>query len=218
VNVTRFRAPAPTSPLRSVIAGLLLAASASALLPATAIAAPPQVTVLKPAAALPGARYAWVPMPAPLAVEADPRVQDPQFRARLQAALDKALQAKGYQPAGALAQADFFIAYRVGVRDLEQTLVKETGASPATPEATFECGGDGCSQLVTRGTGGVPVLKTTTEQQVEGGLLIEILEPDSIRVVWRALNRGTVKRKDVGKVQLETVARNTLAQLPNAQP
>ncbi|MFC5579237.1 DUF4136 domain-containing protein [Lysobacter niabensis] len=218
MNVIRFRALAPTSLLRSVIAGLLIAAAAGALLPATAVASPPQVKVLKPAAELPGTRYAWVPMPAPLPAEADPRVQDPQFRERLQAALDKALQAKGYQPAGSMAQADFFIAYRVGVRDLEQTLVKETAASPDTPEATFGCSGGDCSQLVTRGTGGVPTPKTTTEQQVEGGLLIEVLEPNSIRVVWRALNRGTVKRKDVRKVQLETVARNTLAQLPKASP
>lgn len=218
MNVIRFRAPVPRSLLRTVIAGLLLAASAGVLLPATVIAAPPKVTVLKPAAALPGIRYAWVPMPAPLAVEADPRVQDPQFRAQLQAALDKALQAKGYQPAGSLAQADFFIAYRVGVRDLEQTLVKESSANPDAPEATIGCSGGDCSQLVTHGSGGVPVLKTTTEQQVEGGLLIEVLEPNTIRVVWRALNRGTVKRKDVAKVQLETVARKTLAPLPAAQP
>ncbi|HEU0306764.1 MAG TPA: DUF4136 domain-containing protein [Lysobacter sp.] len=218
MNVIRFRAPVPRSLLRTVIAGLLLAATAGVLLPATVIAAPPKVTVLKPAAALPGIRYAWVPMPAPLAVEADPRVQDPQFRAQLQAALDKALQAKGYQPAGSLAQADFFIAYRVGVRDLEQTLVKESSANPDAPEATIGCSGGDCSQLVTHGSGGVPVLKTTTEQQVEGGLLIEVLEPNTIRVVWRALNRGTVKRKDVAKVQLETVARKTLAPLPAAQP
>ena len=218
MNVIRFRALAPTSLLRTVIAGLLIAAVAGALLPATAVASPPQVKVLKPAAALPGARYAWVPMPAPLPVEADPRVQDPQFRERLQAALDKALQAKGYRPADSMAQADFFIAYRVGVRDLEQTLVKETSASTATPEATFECSGGDCSQLVTRGTGGNPVPKTTTEQQVEGGLLIEVLEPNSIRVVWRALNRATVKRKDVRNVKLETVARKTLAQLPKAAP
>lgn len=218
MNVIRFRAPVPRSLLRTVIAGLLLAATVGVLLPATVIAAPPKVTVLKPAAALPGIRYAWVPMPAPLAVEADPRVQDPQFRAQLQAALDKALQAKGYQPAGSLAQADFFIAYRVGVRDLEQTLVKESSANPDAPEATIGCSGGDCSQLVTHGSGGVPVLKTTTEQQVEGGLLIEVLEPNTIRVVWRALNRGTVKRKDVAKVQLETVARKTLAPLPAAQP
>ena len=160
MNIIRFHAPAPTSLLRAVVAGLMLATSAGVLLPATAIAAPPQVTVLKPAAALPGTRYAWVPMPAPLAVEADPRVQDPQFRARLQAAWDKALQAKGYQPASALAKADFFIAYRVGVRDLEQTLVDDAGSSPATSQATFECSGAGCSQLVTRGAGGTPLARS----------------------------------------------------------
>jgi len=217
VNVIRFRAPATTFLTHALVAGVLLAGTTGALLP-TAVTAAPKVTVLKPAATLPGTRYAWVPMPAPLAVEADPRVQNPEFRAQLQAALDKALQAKGYQPAGGLSQADFFIAYRVGVRDLEQTLVKESPGAMPTPEATIGCSGGDCSQLVTRGTGGAPVLKTTTEEQVEGGLLIEVLEPNSIRVVWRALNRGTVKRKDVGKVQLDTVARDVLAQLPAAKP
>ena len=218
MNVSRFRAPAPTSTLRALVAGVLLATATAVLFPDAAMAAR-KVTVLKPAATLPGTRYAWVPMPAPLAVEADPRVQDPQFRERLQAALDKALQAKGYQPAVTRTEADFLIAYRIGIRDLEQTMVKESGGGAMpTPEAALGCSGGDCSQLVTHDTGGAPVLKTTTEQQVEGGLLIEVMEPKSIRVVWRALNRGTVKRRDVRQVKLEKVARDVLAPLPNARP
>jgi hypothetical protein len=204
--------------LRALAVGLLLAIATGLLLPDSAMAAR-KVTVLKPAATLPGTRYAWVPMAAPLAAEADPRVQDPQFRERLQAALDKALQAKGYQPAAARTEADFLIAYRIGIRDLEQTMVKESGGGAMpTPEAALGCSGGDCSQLITSDTVGAPVLKTTTEQQVEGGLLIEVIEPKGFRVVWRALNRGTVKRRDVRQVKLENIARDVLAPLPRAQP
>lgn len=48
-----------------------------------------QVTVRKPAATLPGTRYAWVEMPASLEAEQDARATDPAFRARLRAALER---------------------------------------------------------------------------------------------------------------------------------
>jgi len=176
-----------------------------------------QVTVSMPATQLPGPRYAWVPMPAQLPAENDPRVLDPQFRQRLQEALDRALQAKGYQRADSPAQADFLVAYRVGVRDGEQALLRNEGVGSApTPQATVECNSNGCSQMVVPGGDGAPVMDVKRTRYVEGGLQIEVIEPKSIRVVWRALNRGTVKRSDRSQAQLDTIARSTLAQLPRA--
>lgn len=176
-----------------------------------------QVAVSMPATRLPGTRYAWVPMPAQLPAENDPRVLDPQFRQRLQEALDRALQAKGYQRADSTSQADFLVAYRVGVRDGEQTLLRNEGVGSApTPQATVECNSNGCSQMVVPGGDGAPVMDLRRTRYVEGGLQIEVIEPKSIRVVWRALNRGTVKRSDRGQAQLDTIARTTLAQLPRA--
>ncbi|MDG2525286.1 DUF4136 domain-containing protein [Stenotrophomonas sp. HITSZ_GD] len=176
-----------------------------------------QVTVSMPATQLPGPHYAWVPMPAQLPAESDPRVLDPQFRTRLQAALDRALQAKGYTLAPSASQADFLVAYRVGVRDGEQVLLRDEGVgSQPTPQAAVECTSNGCSQMVVPGGDGAPVMDIRRARYTEGALQVEAIERSSIRVVWRALNRGTVSRKDDSATRLDAIARETLAQLPLA--
>lgn len=198
---------------------LCLAVFAVSSAPVVAAPAAPsnQVTVSMPAQRLPGLRYAWVPMPAQLPAESDPRVLDPQFRQRLQASLDKALQAKGYQRVASPAQSDFLVAFRVGMRDGEQALLRNEGVgSQPTPQATVECNSEGCSQMVVPGGDGAPVMDIKRTRYVEGGLQIEVIEPKSIRVVWRALNRGTVKRSDGSAKRLDAIARETLAQLPPA--
>ena len=179
-------------------------------------AAKSTVTVSKQAAALPGQHYTWVASPKALEAEDDARVQDAQFRAQLQAALDKALQAKGYRPAAAGARPDFVVAYRVGVRDVKATTMTQQ-AAPATSRGAMQCNRDGCSQIVSiDGTGDVvPKFKTT--QFTEGGLMIEVLEPGSIRVLWRALNRGKVQPGKISRQLLEAVATETLARLPAAR-
>ena len=182
---------------------------------APARAAKSTVTVSKQATALPGPQYAWVASQQTLEVEADARVQDAQFRAQLQSALDKALQAKGYRPAAAGATPDFVVAYRIGVRDLEETTMKQQQA-PETNRGAVQCTRDGCSQIVSLDGTGDLVPKLETRRFTEGGLLIEVLEPGSINVLWRALNRGTVKPGKVSRQRLEAVATDTLARLPAA--
>ncbi|MET0583060.1 MAG: DUF4136 domain-containing protein [Pseudoxanthomonas sp.] len=170
-----------------------------------------QVTVSKPAASLPGPTYTWVAMPQVKEVEKDARLQDPQLRARLQAALDKALQAKGYRPAADPAKADFIVAYRVGVRESQQATLQ--GDQGATPLSVLACDWDTCSQLVVMNDS-TPTMKVVTTEQAEGGLLIEVIEPRTVRVLWRALNRGEVKRGDGQQAALDAIAANTLARLP----
>lgn len=195
----------------------LLAASGCSSDSGARVAPTSQVTVSMPATRLPGPRYAWVPMPGQLPAESDPRVLDPQFRARLQAALDRALQAKGYTPAPSTAQADFLVAYRVGVRDGEQVLLRDEGVgTQPTPQAAVECTSNGCSQMVVPGGDGAPVMDIRRARYVEGALQVEVIERASIRVVWRALNRGTVRRSDDSATRLDAIARETLAQLPPA--
>lgn len=175
----------------------------------------PQVEVSKRAASLPGPHYKWFPMPKVLPGESDPRVLDATFRSRLQTAFDKALAAKGYKPAAAGAKPDFVIAYRVGVRDVTQTTVRDTPES-SMPESSIQCGLGGCSQIVTTSANGTQELKLDTQSSTEGGLMVEVLEPGSVRVLWRALNRGTVKPGAISQKRLDAVAKNTLAQLPAA--
>ena len=174
-----------------------------------------QVEVSKPATSLPGRRYAWVEMPPQVSAEFDKRVQDPKLRQRLQAALDKALQAKGYWRTDDVRQADIALAYRVGARDAEQTTVRDPALQSAR-ETAIECSGHGCSQIVTQGDNGAPTITVDTVKVIEGGLLVEVLQPGDIRVLWRALYRGSVRAKHGGSVDLDAVATETLAQLPKA--
>ena len=178
-------------------------------------APPAQVDVSKTAASMPGPRYAWVEMPKQLAAEFDSRVQDPKLRGRLQAALDKALQAKGYRLAKSVSEADIAVAYRVGVRDLQQPVVDDS-PSMSAGEAEIRCGGGECSQIVIQNDAGVQMPSIDTIDYVEGGLLIEVLQPGEIRVLWRALYRGSVRAKGARPVDLDAVASQTLRQLPPA--
>ena len=116
-----------------------------------------QVTVSKRTASLPGTSYRWIEMPAQRAEEQDTNVRDARFRAELQAALDKALLAKGYQPAKAGTHPDFIIGYRVGVRRVEETTVHDLPTGGGTPLAAFQCSGGDCSQMAVMGSAGEPV-------------------------------------------------------------
>jgi len=196
-------------------AALALTAALAFALPAAAQQG--SVKVSKTATSLPGPRYAWVTSPTTLPAESDQRVQDPAFRKRLQAALDKALQAKGYRLVSGASQADFIVAYRVGVQDVEEVHVKDVPVPKgdgSVPQAAIECRAGGCSQLVTQTSGGQAALKTTVKHSTEGGLLVEVIEPKTIRVLWRALARGAVKQGEAKQSRLDVIAVQTLDSLP----
>lgn len=209
------RATSSRRPLSRVVAACLLAVGLLAGVGAPSSAKEPRVDVSKRAASLPGPVYSWFPMPAVLPVESDARVRDPKFRSQLQAALDKALQAKGYRVAAAGAKPDFVMAYRVGMRDTSTPTVHESDTSVA-PQAAMHCGSEGCSQIVTEGATGVPELKLGTASSVEGGLVVEALAPGTINVLWRARSRGEIKPGAISQARLDAVARHTLDQIPAA--
>ena len=195
----------------AVLAGLVAACSTS-----PAVEGPrAHVTVKHPAASLPGPTYAWVDVPGQRRAESDPRVTDAAFRAKLKQALDTVLVEKGYRLADDSARADLIVAYRVGVQDVQNAaLVSRGGQNAATPLAAIECSGGACSQIITRDADGVPLMKLKTTDTVEGGLLVEVLEPRTVRVLWSAYNRGTIKHTTVSESRLVDLARTTLAQLP----
>jgi hypothetical protein len=201
-----------------LLCGLLAAAAGCSFSPTAARSTPAgKVTVAMPASVMPGQGYAFVPLLPSTSAEKDARVQDEQFRARLQQALERALQDKGYRPVD-IARADFLVAYRVGVRDLRevQPVVEET--SGATRMSAIECTGAGCSQLVVRNDTGAPVVRYSASERTEGGLQEEMVEPASLRVVWSALNTGTVRPGDGEQARLDAIAAQTLAQLPAHAP
>ena len=195
-----------------IVYGLSLALATTSLAAVEPLAKS-DVDISKRAVSLPGPTYTWVEMPKIKEVEKDARLQDPQLRARLQAALDKALKAKGYRPATEPSKADFIIAYRVGVREAQEVEMK--GDQGATPLAVLACDYDSCSQLVVVNDS-KPTMKVVTTDIAEGGLMIEVIEPRTVRVLWRALNRGAVKRGDGSQASLDAIAANTLERLPAA--
>ena len=209
------RAPGRAARVAGAVLGLLMLAGCAGT-PSQPTPAR-HVTVRSDATALPGPAYAWFALPASTAPEQDARVEDPAFRARLQSALDEALAEKGYRRVDDMASADVLLAWRAGVRDLEQTTLKTSG-DPAvdTPMAAVECSRAGCSQLVVRGEAGAPVARLHTKSYVEGGLRVEAIEPQTVRLLWSAFNRGTVKAADGTPHGLAAIARETLADLPAA--
>lgn len=169
------------------------------------------VEVSKRAVSLPGPSYTWAESPQVKDVEKHASLQDPKLRARLQAALDKALRAKGYHEAADRTKADFVIAYRAGIREAQEVTMQ--GDQGATPLTIVTCDWADCSQLVVMNDS-TPTMKVVTTDHAEGGLMIEVIEPRTIRVLWRALNRGEVKRGDGEQASLDAIAANTLKQLP----
>lgn len=189
---------------------LLLAANAAA---AQVPLSRKEATVSKSATSLPGTTYTWVAMPEIKDAQKDARARDPELIARLKAALDKAMRAKGYRLAEDPDKADFILAYGLGVRDVQQATVK--GDQGATPLSVLACDWDDCSQLVIMNDS-APQMKVVTTDSVEGGLMVEVIEPRTVRVLWRALNQGAVERGDGSQKTLDTIAAHTLARLPAA--
>ncbi|MDH5834125.1 DUF4136 domain-containing protein [Luteimonas kalidii] len=175
---------------------------------------PQRVTVRHEASAMPGATYAWFPMPRQLAAEHDPRIEDPQLRARLQSALERAMQDKGYRKVDDMAGADFLLAWRAGVRDVDQ--VRATPADPVrgTPMAGVACTGGTCSQLVMVGNAGAPAARVHHHVEVEGGLLVEAIDPATIALLWSAYSRGSVHASDAGDAGLDAIVGETLRRFP----
>ncbi len=100
---------------------------------------------------------------------------------------------------------------------LSQLATKGKGAA-STREAGIECGQGGCSQIITHGSDGFPVVKVKTTDYVEGGLLIEVVKPITIQLLWSAFNLGAVHEGDGSQARLDVIARDTLAQLPEYYP
>ena len=209
---TRLRS-APFVAVSLLLCGLVAAAGCSFSPTAARNTPAGHVTVTMPASAMPGQGFAFVPMPAVTAPEKDPRVQDEEFRARLVQALGRALQAKGYRLVP-VDQAAFLVAWRVGVRDVSDVTATQVDAGGTTRMAGVKCTGAGCSQLVVRSETGAPVVRYSERDRTEGGLMVEMVESGSLRVIWSALNTGTVSPGGGQQERLDAVAAQTLEQLP----
>ena len=182
----------------------LIAAFAIAFAGAAAEARPAgKVAVLTSESAVlaPGSTYAW----GPSATDADPRVANDIVQARMRAAVDAALAAKGLIRVDNPAAATLMVAYRMGVEDKVETRVDAFGR-PATV-----CGFRGC--IVARGYG---VATVDVDRFTEGTLVLDLTRRGTGQLVWRAASRKRVTQKDAGQARLNAVLADMTRSLPEA--
>jgi len=182
----------------------LIAAFAIAFAGAAAEARPAgKVAVLTSESAVlaPGSTYAW----GPSATDADPRVANDIVQARMRAAVDSALAAKGLIRVDNPAAATLMVSYRVGVEDKVETHMESFGR-PATV-----CGFRGC--FVARGYGATMV---DVDRFVEGTLVLDLTHRESGRLVWRAASKKHVTQRDAGQARLNAVLADMTRSLPGA--
>ena len=116
----------------------------------------------------------WNWLPEPPQPEADVRLTDPALHRRIRAALESQLLEQGFQRAAT--SPDFFIKYHVALRDnLSQTMVDDNydNASYAEYATNWEY--------------------QYSYDWLEGTLLIDILDSQTIELVWRGSARAEIK-------------------------
>jgi hypothetical protein len=159
------------------------------------------VITASPAAVTPGSTYAWAPFNTAL----DPRVANDIMQARMRAAVDASLAAKGFVRVDHPAMADLVVSYRMGVQDQVQART-----TPAYPQ-TF-CGFRGCVTAYTRY--GAPAVEI--DRFMEGTLVVDLVDTDSGRLVWRAASKKRVTQKDASQARLNAVVADMTRTLPGA--
>jgi hypothetical protein len=120
-------------------------------------------------------RYAWLPDPP--GPRSDPRVHNDLIDARVRGAVDRILAARGYEQVPE-ADAEFFVAYYLL---LESRLDVRTVGSGL---------GDNSRDWWTTSTGA----QTNVTQYERGTLLLDVLEPQDRRLIWRGSTNARVRR------------------------
>jgi hypothetical protein len=103
---------------------------------------------------------------------ADPLATDTLTEQKIKEALDDALEANFYHPASE-GTPDFLIAYRVTTRDMTETR-RVPLRGPLGPRANIQI-----------------------ENYVQGTLIVDFIDPQTKKLVWRGVASGTVGRETV---------------------
>lgn len=160
-------------------------ALAAGLLAACATGGPRVSTLVEPDfAPRAGATYAWQPVQRTRPEELDPRVDNDIVRGRIERGLERAFEARGWRRADAVG-ADYLLSFRVGVRDARETRTETREPNPF-PATRIVCGVRGCVPISVWGWYGPPVTTTRTIEYVEGGVMVDLVERATGRLVWRS--------------------------------
>jgi len=161
-----------------------------------------------------GSTYAWGGVTQrKIPGEIDLKSENGIVAGRLQRAIDAQMQAKGWKLADS-ASANFYVHYHVGVKDQTQLV---TDAPPAP--AALLCGAYRCYPgAFSWGYWGPPEVTTTREVVYrEGGLMVDLEQASTGKLVWRGSWKDEISGKPPTDERVNEVVTATMKDLPAAR-
>ena len=177
-----------------------LAAAAAILSIASAVPAQAKVEVTRstsPALAR-GSTFAWAPVPALGFGLPDPSVANEITAERLRVVTENTMAAKGYRQVADPAQADLLVTYTI-------VMFPET-------DLELNSSGIGCA-LPICGLGGFDY-SLDSSHHTRGTLVLDLIERQTGRLVWRAISDKRVKAKDASTEKLTVLLKQMTKSLP----
>lgn len=159
-----------------------------------------------------GSTYAWGgTTQRKIPGEIDLKSENSIVAGRLQRAIDQEMQAKGWKLTDS-ATASFFVHYHVGVQDQRETVTD----APAPPPMV--CGAYRCyTGAYSWGYYGPPEVTTREVVYREGGLMIDLEQASSGKLVWRGNWKDEVSGKSPTDERVHEVVAATMKDLPAAK-
>lgn len=151
-------------------------------------------------AVAPGSTWAW----APATTTNDPRLNNDILQGRMQSAVELSLGKHGMVQINNRANARYVVSYHIAV---QQKVDVKTGPSVTTGTV---CGFRGCI----RGYSATP--SVDVQPYNEGTLVIDIVDTNTGKLVWRAASKKKVTGKDAGQDKLNAVVADMMKTLPTA--
>jgi hypothetical protein len=156
-----------------------------------------KVVVMESAAAIPaGSTWAWAPY---TTTSADPRVANDIMQERMMLAVEGSMASHGLRRSSR-ADARYLVTYHVAVANKMKV--------SSTPNMGRACGIRGCIN--------VSGSSLDVKQYAEGTLIIDIVERNTGRLVWRAASKKKVTEKDATQAKINAVVADMTKTLPKA--
>lgn len=180
-----------------IIKGLAIAiAFAGAVVTVQAAAKVDVIQSSSPALAK-GATFAWAPMRAFGTGVPDPAIANEIAVERLRTTTEDVLTSRGYRLVDNPADADLLVAYTIVMQPETDGKLKADGVGCGLPFCPT--GGD---------------YRLDASQHTQGTLVLDLIERETGRLVWRATSKKRVTGKDVSEAKLTALLRDMTKALP----
>jgi Domain of unknown function (DUF4136) len=144
-----------------------------------------------------GSTFAWAPVPAQGFGIPDPAVANEITAGRLRAVTEITLRAKGFRQVSDPSAADLLVAYTI-------VIIPEIDARLTSDR--MGCVGPFC--------GGASSYDLDAKRYSQGTLVLDLIERESGRLVWRATSEKRVTGKDVTQQKLAALLKQMTKSLP----